>query len=67
MYDVNAFECQVADEALRMAGPSEPVDDAAVHQAMLVLCQYGAGRGEQGRHYYAENPIHDGLRVSARF
>ena len=30
MYDVTAFERQVADEARRMAGPSEPVDDAAI-------------------------------------
>jgi len=34
MYDVNAFERQVADEALRMAGPSEPVDDAAIFIAI---------------------------------
>jgi hypothetical protein len=34
MYDVNAFERQVSDEALRMAGPSEPVDDAAIFTAI---------------------------------
>lgn len=34
MHDVNAFERQVADEALRMAGPPEPVDDAAIFTAI---------------------------------
>jgi hypothetical protein len=34
MYDVDAFERQVAGEALRMAGPSEPVDDPAIFTAI---------------------------------
>lgn len=34
MYDVNAFERQVADEAVRMAGPSERVDDVAIFAAV---------------------------------
>jgi hypothetical protein len=34
MYDVNAFERQVADEAVRMAGPSERVDDAVIFAAV---------------------------------
>ena len=34
MYDLHAFERQVAAEALRMAGPPERVDDAAIFTAI---------------------------------
>jgi hypothetical protein len=34
MHDDNAFERQVRDEALRVAGPSQPVDDGAIFGAV---------------------------------